>query len=122
MPTGFTSSALPTYRISPLPTQLQPLCINLILHPLLDLPLLCLLLHYRRLAGVRMDLATDVFIPEDYVRSRHARKMPAKQQANTSVKVSDAHNIVPFEQKTENSHGMYGGFNKEEIIFTCLTP
>ncbi|GLJ10710.1 hypothetical protein SUGI_0133560 [Cryptomeria japonica] len=69
-----------------------------------------------------MDLATDVFIPEDYVRSRQARKMSAKQQVKTSTKVSDAHNTVPFGEKNEKSHGMSGGFNKEEIIFTCFTP
>ncbi|XP_059066887.1 uncharacterized protein LOC131858041 [Cryptomeria japonica] len=73
--------------------------------------------------GVGMHLATDVFIPEDYAKSRYSRKMCSKQQHSNSTNLTDACSTNgSFSQKNENPPNISGNFNKEEILFSCFTP
>ncbi|GLJ07572.1 hypothetical protein SUGI_0069900 [Cryptomeria japonica] len=70
-----------------------------------------------------MDLATDVFIPEDYAKSRYSRKLWPKQQFATPPNVADAHSKNYLSsQKSENPQNMGGIFNREEIVLSCFTP
>ncbi|GLJ07574.1 hypothetical protein SUGI_0069920 [Cryptomeria japonica] len=73
--------------------------------------------------GVGMDLATDVFIPEDYAKSRYSRKMCRKQQPSDSSNLADAGSTnCLFSQKNENPPNVSGNFNKEEILLSCISP
>ncbi|GLJ07575.1 hypothetical protein SUGI_0069930 [Cryptomeria japonica] len=70
-----------------------------------------------------MDLATDVFIPEDYAKCRCSRKRRPKQQPGNSANLADAHNTnSSFSQENEKPPNVSGVISKEEIVLYCFTP
>eukprot|EP01018_Ginkgo_biloba_P033415 Gb_39250 [translate_table: standard] len=73
-----------------------------------------------------MDLALDVFIPEDYVRSRYDRKMSLKQNSIISHKdvgiTAGKSNSESRKWSDITSQGYYSNSFNEEILLNCMTP
>jgi len=73
-----------------------------------------------------MDLAMDVYIPEDYVRRRRYRPNVSVQKRDDGVKAADEKKFqLPGDKNkmiaASTSYSLSSSF-KEDILFSCFNP